>query len=319
MCIFTRKINILSDYNKMNVENQTTQSPHRPLLPVWATIPLYLTAIFVSIVLLGVFLQILFIVLPKSGSVYDVIAEKLILSISSMACAWGCAVHFLKYVDRRPVSELGMSIKRRWKDCLAGIASAAVCYMVGFVVSIGLGAIEITGIAVDFGVLIGTFLVFFTAAAMEEVMVRGYIQGRLMTTTNKFTAMVIASFIFSAMHIFNSNIGILPLFNLFLAGLLLGASYMYTRNLWFPISFHTAWNWLQGPVLGSEVSGTKVFPSVIQLHLPEENIINGGRFGFEGSILCTVLMIVGTVLIIGWFERPQKIRDFFTSLFARDI
>jgi membrane protease YdiL (CAAX protease family) len=288
----------------MEVEDQTTQFPnHPPLLPVWATIPLYIIAGLFTMYILGVFPRILFHVLPESGSVYYTITKKFVMSASSMAGAWMCAVLFLKYVDRRPISELGMCIKGRWKDCLAGVAFAAVCYLIGFVVSIKLEAVEITGVIVDFGVLTGTFFVFFVAATMEEIMVRGYIQGRLMTKMNKFAALAIASLIFSAMHIPNQNINIFSLFNLFLAGLMLGASYMYTRNLWFPISLHTAWNWIQGSVLGYEVSGSKLFPSVIQLHLPEENILNGGRFGFEGSILCTILMIVGTVLIVRWYER----------------
>jgi membrane protease YdiL (CAAX protease family) len=234
--------------------------------------------------------------------------KQLIPPVTSAAVAWGYAVFFLKYVDRRPINELGMSIKGRWKDCLAGIAFAVVFYLIGFAVSIGLGAIEVAGMTFDFGILTGTFFMFFAAAAMEEIMMRGYIQGRLMTKMNRFPAMAIASLIFAVMHIPNPHIGIFPLFNLFLAGLLLGASYMYTRNLWFPIALHTAWNWIQGPVLGYEVSGNKTsFPSVIRLHLPEENIINGGQFGFEGSILCTILMIAGTALIIGWYERKRRL------------
>jgi membrane protease YdiL (CAAX protease family) len=292
--------------NKMETENPTTQSSGRPVLPVWAAIPLFLIAGFVLIGLLGGFLLLLLSFFPKSGSIYGVITEKLVLSVSSMAGAWICALLFLKYVDCRPVSELGMSIKGRWKECLAGMVFAAVFYLIGFVVSIGLGAVEVTGATFDYGVLTGTFFVFLPAAAMEEIMVRGYIQGRLMTKMNKFPAMVIASLIFSAMHILNPHIGLFPLFNLFLAGLLLGASRMYTPNLWFPIFLHAAWNWLQGPVLGYEVSGTKIFPSVIQLHLPEENLINGGRFGFEGSILCTILMIAGTVLIISLQRNARK-------------
>jgi len=290
----------------MEFDNQTTQLNNRPILPVWATIPLYIITCFLFIGLFGGLLLIPFSAFPKSESVYYAMAEQFALSLSSMAGAWVCAVLFLKYLDRSPISELGMSIKGRWKDCLAGLLFAAVFYLIGFTVSLALGVIEITGTTFDFKVLTGTFFVFFAAASMEEIMVRGYIQGRLMTKMNKFGAMAIASLVFAAMHIPNPNIGLFPLFNLFLAGLLLGASYMYTRNLWFPIALHTAWNWIQGPILGYEVSGTKMFPSVLQLHLPEESIINGGRFGFEGSIICTILMIAGTAVIVGWYERAAR-------------
>ena len=36
---------------------------------------------------------------------------------------------------------------------------------------------------------------------------------------------------------------------------------------------------------------------MLTLHLPEDNVLNGGAFGFEGSLICTVLMIVLTILI----------------------
>lgn len=284
----------------MEIENLSTQPPK---LPIWATIPLYIIACFLFIGLLSAVLLMPFSLFPESDSIYYTISHKFTLSFASMAGVWICAVIFLKYIDLRPVGELGMSIKGRWKDCFAGIAFAAVLYAIGFTISLALGAVEVTDIIPNIAALTGTFLVYFVAAAMEEIMIRGYIQGRLMTKMNKFLAMVIASLIFSAMHLPNPNIGIFPLFNLFLAGLLLGASYLYTRNLWFPIFLHTAWNWLQGSVLGYEVSGIKVFPSLLQLRLPEENLINGGHFGFEGSIICTILMIIGTALIIGWYER----------------
>lgn len=290
----------------MELQNKTTPLYNRPILPVWATIPLYIITCFLFIGLFGGLLLIPFSAFPKSESIYYEMGEKFALSLSSMAGVWVCAFLFLKYLDRSPISELGMSIKGRWKDCFAGILFAVVFYLIGFTVSLGLGVIKITGISFDFNVLAGTFFVFFAAASMEEIMVRGYIQGRLMTKMNKFGAMAVASLTFAAMHIPNPNIGLFPLFNLFLAGLMLGASYMYTRNLWFPIALHTVWNWIQGPVLGYEVSGTKMFPSVFHLNLPEENIINGGRFGFEGSIICTILMIVGTAAIILCYERKDK-------------
>jgi membrane protease YdiL (CAAX protease family) len=95
--------------------------------------------------------------------------------------------------------------------------------------------------------------------------------------------------------------------NLMLAGMLLGASFIYTRNLWFPISLHLFWNWFQGPVLGYQVSGTSTYPSVLTLRFAENDVLNGGAFGFEGSLICTVLMIVFTFLIIRWGERRAPV------------
>ena len=92
-----------------------------------------------------------------------------------------------------------------------------------------------------------------------------------------------------------------------LAGMLLGASYLYTRNLCFPISLHLFWNWIQGPILGYQVSGNNFTTSMLTLRMPEENVLNGGAFGFEGSLICTVLMIVFTILIVWWGEKREAI------------
>ncbi len=290
----------------MELKNHIRQTNNGPLIPLWATIPLYIIVSLLFTGIIGGIVSFLLSFSPASDTVYYTMGEYFGRSLASLAAVWGSAVLFLIYIDRSSVKELGLSIKGRWKDCFLGFLFAAALYLIGFSASLGLGVVEIAGTSLNCGVLIGTFFVFLTAATMEEVMIRGYIQGRLMTKMNKFVATIIASLIFSAMHLLNPNIAFLPLLNLFLAGLLLGASYMYTRNLWFPICLHTGWNWIQGPILGYEVSGTSTFPSFIQQHLPEENILNGGNFGFEGSILCTVLMVIGTALIIGWYERKRS-------------
>ena len=98
----------------------------------------------------------------------------------------------------------------------------------------------------------------------------------------------------------------LSFINILLAGVLLGSSYIYTRNLCFPIALHWFWNWIQGPVLGYEVSGNKFGESMLTLHLPEANLMNGGAFGFEGSMLCTVLMILGTGVILKMFRIKDR-------------
>ena len=45
---------------------------------------------------------------------------------------------------------------------------------------------------------------------------------------------------------------------------------------------------------------------MLTLHLPEDNVLNGGAFGFEGSLICTVLMIVLTILIVWWGKRERR-------------
>lgn len=60
---------------------------------------------------------------------------------------------------------------------------------------------------------------------------------------------------------------------------------------------HCLWNWIQGSICGFNVSGGEFFQSLITLQFPSHNLINGGSFGFEGSIICTIVLLP-TVFIL---------------------
>ncbi|HBO06536.1 MULTISPECIES: type II CAAX endopeptidase family protein [Bacteroides] len=196
----------------------------------------------------------------------------------------------------------GRSLALRRKDVLAGILLAVVLYAVGFGISLLVGAVEVAGVALNLSTLFISLGFCLLVAITEELALRGFVLERMLQGgVNKFWALFLSAALFSLIHIGNPNFDFLSFINLLLAGILLGSSYIYTRNLSFPIALHWFWNWIQGPVLGYEVSGNKFCDGLLTLHLPEANLINGGAFGFEGSILCTVLMIAGTGVILKVF------------------
>ena len=78
--------------------------------------------------------------------------------------------------------------------------------------------------------------------------------------------------------------------------------YIYTRNLWFAIFFHLSWNFLQGPVLGFPVSGLKL-PALLQVTITGEDLLTGGKFGFEGSIIQSLLFLVANIILFFYYRR----------------
>ena len=206
-----------------------------------------------------------------------------------------------------PLSLLGMSLRGRGKDLLAGLGVAVLLYAVGFGTSLLMGTVEIASVQWVPRDLLGTLLFFLLVAVTEEVMLRGFVLGRMLSAgMNRFVALFLSSALFSAMHLFNPNFALLPFVNILLAGCLLGASFLYTRNLCFPVVLHWFWNWLQGPVLGYEVSGMDSGETLLTLRLTGSDLLTGGSFGFEGSLLCTVLLVVGTLAIVGYYERRGR-------------
>ncbi|WP_455593003.1 CPBP family intramembrane glutamic endopeptidase [Bacteroides sp.] len=244
------------------------------------------------------------LLMNQSGKLfYYMVAEScLLVSVVAMACV------MLRYVEHRPLSDLGLTWRERWIDACNGLTCACIMLLVGLQTMFILDSVDVVRIRfypVDFFV---SWFFFAMVAFAEEIMVRGFILGHLLRTRmNKFLALLLSSLVFAAGHLFNPDIAFLPMVNLVLAGLLLGASYLYERNLWFPISFHLFWNWVQGPVMGYDVSGNRFGKTLLTLHYPESDYINGGAFGFEGSIVCTVLLIVVTAGIIWHYEMEQRV------------
>lgn len=210
-----------------------------------------------------------------------------------------------------PFSGLGLSLKGWGRSLLRGALFVVFLYVVGFGLSLLLGAVEVVGFLFSPISLLVSLLLYFFVAVTEEVIGRGFILGRMLDGgINKFVALFISAVLFSLMHLFNPNFAFIPFLNIMLAGCFLGASYIYTRNLCFPIALHWFWNWIQGSVLGYKVSGNEFSnENLLILHFPEENLINGGTFGFEGSILCSLLLVLGTVIILRHYYKGLEIKD----------
>lgn len=217
-------------------------------------------------------------------------------------------VHKLSHkVFPYPTSCTGLSLKGHGGELWAGVGVAAGLYAAGFLLTLLFGGIAIAGIHFHGPALLQTWVFFFFVAIFEETMCRGFLLGRMMDTgVNKFVALVLSSAIFSLLHLANPGFTALPFANLLLAGILLGSAYIYTRNLWFAITLHWFWNWLQGPVLGFEVSGNSFGGSLLTLETTDNVLLNGGSFGFEGSLVCTALMLASILLIILHYERSKK-------------
>ena len=235
---------------------------------------------------------------------WAILVIEAIQEASVLLAAW-LIIH---YWDEVPfVTNMGFGLRGRGKDLLCGFGMAAAIYAIGYIVSLIAGWIRIDGVHFDPSYLIIQFLFYITVAVMEESMMRGFVLGHMLDTgMNKFLALFISAFIFACLHLGNPGMTNFSLFNLTLAGILLGVAYIYTRNLWFPISLHLFWNYIQGHVLGYDVSGTGDRNTLIKLHISDNTLMNGGIFGFEASLPCTILMIIAIGLIIYHYETKKE-------------
>lgn len=142
-------------------------------------------------------------------------------------------------------------------------------------------------------------LLFFVLVALaEEILFRGYPFQRLIEATNPAIATVVFSLLFASAHIFNPNVNLISLANIFLAGLWLSSAYIKANSLWLPISLHFSWNFFQGYLYSLPVSGSTLIEPVFDVQINSENLISGGDFGPEGSILTSFVLIASTIFIL---------------------
>jgi len=211
---------------------------------------------------------------------------------------------FMKYMDKQNFMDVGLQIKNRKNDIIIGTLLGLVIMGLAFVSLWAAEEIIYTDFNFDVLELIYTTLLFVLVAILEEVLFRGYILKNLMLSFNKYIALIISSALFAIAHSANPNISLFSLTGLFLAGIALGASYIYTKNLWYPIAFHFSWNLFQS-LFGFNVSGQDIY-SIIEFTVPENNKINGGQFGFEGSIFSLLTELILVVLIIYYYQVKKE-------------
>ena len=271
----------------MNEDANTVKEPSKLV-----TYLVVAAKIIVYILLMLGFTGMLAAVCIKPISFFKIsgILEEVVMQSTFLAGSFLAAWTLLKNWDHLPVADLGLSLKGRAKDIFWGTFVALAIYAVGFGILYAIGEVEIAAVHFSAYELLLSWILMLLVALTEEIAFRGFVLGHLLAAgVNRFVALFLSSALFSLMHIFNPNFSLIAFLNILLAGILIGSTYIYTRNLW---------NWLQGPILGFEVSGGRLGGTLLSLELPEENIINGGTFGFEGSILCTALMIIAIVITL---------------------
>ena len=207
----------------------------------------------------------------------------------------------MRFVDKEPFIKLGFSLKGKINDIILGMTLGLLLMAVGYTILILMGEIKFIGFNYDLKSIILLFLLFIAVSIAEETYVRGYVLKNLLKSFNPIISLIISSAIFSLLHFFNPNVNYIALTELFIAGILLGISYVYTKNLWFPIALHLSWNFFQ-VMFGFNVSGMDTY-SLIEFEIIENNNINGGDFGFEGSYLSILFSLIMMYFLWKYYKK----------------
>jgi hypothetical protein len=94
--------------------------------------------------------------------------------------------------------------------------------------------------------------------------------------------------------------------NLFLYGLFAAFYALHEGDLWGVCAFHSVWNWVQGNIFGFEVSGGAFGgSSLLKLQESGPDWFTGGKFGPEGGLAVTLVLVAGCVWLL-WSSIRQR-------------
>ena len=199
-------------------------------------------------------------------------------------------------IFKRPLSFTGFIRRGLFTAFRHGVVLAWIILTIGFITLVSFGGIRIDGVDWDSGLFVGFLILFLIQSSFEEIVSRAFLIPTIERRSNVWTAIILSSLLFSWVHGSNPGVTWLGLINVFLAGILMGMLFVRYRSIWAPIGLHAAWNFLQGTFFGFEVSGHEVY-SVFETTETGNDFFTGGTFGFEGSILSFIALLMVSILV----------------------
>lgn len=210
-----------------------------------------------------------------------------------------------KVIYNRSLRFSGFGIQHAVSEFSIGAGWSIVAIGLGFCMLVLINMLDIVAIDMNAYLFFGFIILFIFQSGFEEIVCRSFLLPTIAHRLNLPAGLILSSIFFGLMHWSNDHMSVLSIINLIIAGVLLGVIYLRYRTIWGAIGLHAGWNFFQGSFFGFEVSGIDVY-SLIDTKEVGPDIITGGQFGFEGSILATFLMAILISLI--WREAPHVFR-----------
>ncbi|RIJ37037.1 CPBP family intramembrane glutamic endopeptidase [Pontibacter oryzae] len=213
--------------------------------------------------------------------------------------------YLFKHYEQREITEF--SKNNLFKNLILGLTLGVVLQALTILVIYLKGGYTIISINPVL-YIIPPLAMAFTSAIVEEILLRGIVFRITEEKLGSYLALLISAALFGAMHFANPNSSLTAAVGLAIqAGLLLAAAYIYSRNLWFPIALHFAWNFTQSAIFGAKVSGNTISKTLITSEIEGAVWYTGGQFGPEGSVQATLFCLIPTIVLLVLSHKAGRI------------
>ncbi len=213
---------------------------------------------------------------------------------------------FCKLIQKRKVTTVGFQKPDMWKEYLTGMGIGFGIFTAAVLLCVITGSLKIQGMSPSFsiGIFVLFLLGYLVQGMAEEVLCRGYF---LVSVSRRYplaVGIIANAVLFAALHLLNNGITALAFINLVLFGVFASVYFVKRGNIWGVGALHSIWNLAQGNVYGIRVSGIQTSCSVLSSEMVAgRELINGGDFGLEGGLAVTIVLVVGTLVLLATRQR----------------
>jgi len=216
---------------------------------------------------------------------------------------------WVRFKERRPIRSLGFAAPGAGAKILRGALIGLVMISAVALITVAsgqgtLGAPNWSALLPALVLLVG----FTIQGSTEELFARGYLVQAVSWKWGLLAAFVVQTVWFTLLHGANGGITVVPVLNLVLVAVFLGFWSLAEEGLWGVCAFHAVWNWGQGNLWGAHVSNMDVETSVLSFRPTPGagDLISGGSFGFEGSLVSSLMLALGTVVAVVMVRRRRR-------------
>lgn len=201
-----------------------------------------------------------------------------------------------KFIERRDVTELSTpGLGREW---VIGALIGAGLYTACAVILMALGIYKVEGLN-PLAFLIPNLALAIKSGVFEELLFRGVLFRSVEAIFGSWVGILVSSLVFGLLHLLNPDATLGGAIYICIeAGLLLAAAYLVTRRLWICMGFHMAWNYFQSAVFSGVVSGAVSDPGLLKARIEGPELLTGGSFGMEHSVVALVLCTTTGVILL---------------------
>ena len=206
-------------------------------------------------------------------------------------------------IEKRSLRSVGFTKGNVMPSILKGFGIGFLLILSILILSLVSGQFQYRGIDFSAIIYLPLFLIAYAVQSFgEEILCRGWALTYFAKRHGILLAIIISNIAFVLPHMGVAGFDLLTAINIFMIGTLFAIIFLKYDNIWINGTVHATWNFLMGPVLGLDVSGFSTL-SLLKLAKLSPNILNGGSYGPESSLIVTIIVVIALFVTLYCFKK----------------